>query len=160
MKTLISLVLAAVLAFVAWPYYRMFQLDGALGNDNLQELSPLVDLEAVRQNYRKRFGSGLEGLTAGAAGAPPLAWLRDQIKQLGNSALDQAISLQWVMDTLRGAATRHSSRPTPYFLSAVNFAFFDGWDSFLIRLGGIADNPTHVRMTLKDRAWRVTDIIQ
>lgn len=160
MKTLIALLLAALLAFVAWPYYRMFQLDDALGTDNLPALAELVDLDALRQHTQQRFNAGVKGLSAGAPQSQALDWIRGQIERLGETALQQVVNLEWVMDTLRQAATRHSKRPTPYFLSAVNFAFFESPDSFLIRLGAIDDQPTYVRMSLKDYRWRVTDIIQ
>lgn len=160
MKTILAVLLAALLAFVAWPYYRLFQLDDALGNDNLPALAELMDLEAIRQHTQQRFNAGVKGLSAGAPQGEVLNWLRGQIERLGETALEQVINLEWVMTTLRQAATRHSNRPTPYFLSAVDFAFFESPSSFLIRIGRIEDHPTHVRMSLKDYRWRVTDIIQ
>lgn len=160
MKTLAASVLAALLAFVAWPYYRLVQLDDALGNDSLPALAELVDLSAIREHAQHRFTTGVKDLSAGAPQGRALDWIRGQIEQLGETALQQAISLEWVMDTLRQAAIRHSNRPTPYFLSAVSFAFFESPDRFLIRLGEIGDKPTHVRMSLKGYTWRVTDIIQ
>ncbi len=160
MKTLLAVLLAALIGFVAWPYYRLFQLDDALGNDNLQALGALVDLDAIRQHNQQRFNAGVKSLSAGAPQGQALNWIRGQIERLGESALEQVINLEWVMNTLRQAATQHSNRPTPYFLSAVDFAFFESPSSFLIRLGPIDANPTYVRMSLKDYRWRVTDIIQ
>lgn len=160
MKYLISLLLAGLLAYGAWPYYQVYRLDDVLGNDDLRGLSELVDLESIRKNTGQRFSSGVKQLTPGASQSEALAWLNEQLKRLGDAALEQAISLQWVMDTLRQAATRHSVRPTPYFISAIDWAFFDALDGFLIRLGPIGESPVHVRMSLQDRNWRVTDIIQ
>lgn len=160
MKYLIVIPLAALLAFAAWPYYRVYQLDDALGNDDLKALAALVDLPSIRQHYGKRFSRGMEHLSPVPTQYPAFAWLNDQIKRLGDAALEQAITLEWVMDTLRQAATRHSDRPTPYFISAISFAFFESWDSFLIRLGEIGENAVHVRLHLQNNTWRVTDIIQ
>ena len=56
---------AALLAFVAWPYYRIYQIDDVLGYDDPEALAPLVDLEAVRaqadlENQRRRHEMDLD----------------------------------------------------------------------------------------------------
>jgi len=45
-------------------------------------------------------------------------------------------------------------------MAAITFAFFESYDRFLIRLGDLGKNATHVRMTLQDKTWQITDIIR
>jgi hypothetical protein len=153
------LVLLALIAFVAWPYYEMFRLDDALGDNDMQALGQLVDLPAIRRNYKERLGKGL-GLEPGRRDPNrALAWLQQNLQRLGDAALEKTITLEWVRDTLQDAAARVTDKKPPYFLAAVTFAFFESYDSFIIRLGVLGENATHVRMRLKDNSWHVTDII-
>ena len=160
MRILGYLFLLALAAFAVWPYYTLFRLDDALGSDDTKALSELIDVPAIRRNYKERLENGL-GLgpppeTAGTA----LAWLQQNLRRLGDAALDQTITLEWARDDLKDAAAQATDRRPPYFLAAVSFAFFESYDSFIIRLGELGRNATHVRMRLEDRAWRVTDIIR
>jgi hypothetical protein len=160
MRLLGYLVFFALVAFVAWPYYEVFRLDDALGKDDMQELGQLVDLPAIRRNYKERLQAGLSIQPGHQDASSALAWLQRNLQRLGDAALEQAITLEWVRDTLKEAAARASNRKPPYFIAGITFAFFESYDSFLIRLGELGKNATHVRMRLRDKAWKVTDIIQ
>ncbi|WP_462322072.1 DUF2939 domain-containing protein [Halochromatium sp.] len=107
-----------------------------------------------------------------------LDWLSDNLKTLGSAALDQAITLDWARETLlaasqRAAGQRHrqagaqggaqtssqtGTRTGTSFIEAVDFAFFESWDRFVIRLGRLGQRPTFVILTLDGTQWRVTDI--
>jgi len=68
-------------------------------------------------------------------------------------------SAEWVRDRLRAAVVRASDKPKPYFIRATTFAFFESYDSFIIRLGELGKNASHIRMKLEDdRFWRITGI--
>ena len=154
------LVFLALVAFVAWPYYEVYRLDDALGKDDMQALEQLVDVPAIRRNYKERLEDGL-GLQAGPLDPrSPLAWLQKNLKQLGDAALEKVITLEWARDTLKEAAASATEKKPPYFMAAVSFAFLESYDSFIIRLGELGRNATHVRMRLEDKTWRVTDIIR
>lgn len=160
MRILGYLILFALVAFVAWPYYQVFRLDEALGKDDMRTLENLVDIPAIRRNYKERLEGGLglqpDPQDAGSA----LAWLQQNLRRLGDAALEQTITLEWARDTLKEAAARATDRQPPYFMAAITFAFFESYNSFLIRLGELGRNATHVRMTLEDNTWKVTDIIR
>jgi len=103
------LVLLALIAFVAWPYYEMFRLDDALGDNDMQALGQLVDLPAIRRNYKERLGKGL-GLEPGRRDPNrALAWLQQNLQRLGDAALEKTITLEWVRDTLQDG-TRHRQK--------------------------------------------------
>ena len=160
MRILGYLTLFALIAFGAWPYYEVFRLDEALGKDDLGTLEELIDVSAIRHNYKDRLESGLgiqpDPRDAGSA----LAWLQQNLRRSGDTALEQVITLEWARDTLRESAARATDKRPPYFMAAVTFAFFESYDSFIVRLGELGRGATHVRMELRDKAWRVTDIIR
>ena len=160
MRILGYLTLFALVAFVAWPYYQVFRLDDALGKDDMQTLEQLVDIPAIRRNYKERLEGGLGLQPSSQDASSTLAWLQQNLRRLGDAALEQTITLEWARDTLKEAAARATDRQPPYFMAAVTFAFFESYDSFLIRLGELGRNATHVRMTLEDDTWKVTDIIR
>jgi len=160
MRFLRYLLLFALIAFIAWPYYQVYRLDNALGRDDMQNLEQLLDIPAIRRNYKERLQGGLSlPRPLPRDTDKSLAWLQQGLRNLGDTALEQAITLPWARDTLKQAAAQATDRRPPYFMAAITFAFFESYDRFLIRLGDLGKNATHVRMTLQDKTWRITDII-
>jgi hypothetical protein len=160
MRLLGSLLLILILVFGVWPYYHLYRLDDALGKDDMTSLARLIDVEAVRANYKRRLesGLGLQGQPDNPAGA--LLWLQQNLRRLGDAALEQTITLEWVRDSLKEAAAAATDQRPAYFLAGVGFAFFESWDSFIVRLGELGAGETHVRLRLQETRWRVTDIIR
>jgi hypothetical protein len=159
MRLLGYLALIALFVFGTWPYYHVFRLDEALGRNDMTALAELVDLEAVRANYKSRVEE-LVGMPQPQDPGSALAWLQQNLQRLGESALEQTITLEWVRDTLKEAAARAADEQPPYFMAGIDYAFFESYDSFIIRLGELGRGDTHVRMRLEDNTWRVTDIIR
>jgi len=159
LKYLIGIVLAATILYGAWPYYALYRIDDVLGAGEVESLGPFVDVDALRESYRHRIGTDLERLLPEQAAAPVLAWLQEPLEQIGKEAVAHTVTLEWVRDRLRQAARVHSDEAVPYFLSAIDYAFFESWDLFLVRLGEIGRSETFVRLELQDGAWRIVDII-
>lgn len=161
MRILRFLVLLAVVAFIAWPYYHVFRLDNALSGSDTEALGKLVDISSIRSNYKERLeGNPGMGIKPDQQDTnDPLARLQQNLRSLGDTALEKVITLDWVRDTLRDAVTRATEERPAYFMGSVTFAFFESYDSFIIRLGELGKNATHVRMKLQDQTWQVTDII-
>jgi hypothetical protein len=160
MRILGYLALFALVGFAVWPYYHVFRLDDALGKDDMKALEQLVDLPAIRRNYKERLEGGLGLHTQPQDAGSALAWLQQNLQRMGDVALEQTITLEWTRDTLKEAAARATDRQPPYLMAAVTFAFFESYDSFIVRLGELGRNATHVRMRLEDKTWRITDIIR
>ncbi len=59
MRPLRYLVLFALVAFIVWPYYHLFRLDNALGRDDMRTLEQLLDMPAIRRNYKERLEDDL-----------------------------------------------------------------------------------------------------
>lgn len=150
----------ALIAYGIWPYYYVFKLDDALGKPDSQALAPLVDLPAIRAHYKARVGAGADALLPDADPNSVVGFLRQNLERLGDSALDQAISLDWVRETLRSATTKATEQSPPYLLAGIDFAFFETWNRFLVRIGPLERQPTHVRLSLEGFDWKITDIIQ
>jgi hypothetical protein len=162
MRILGYLFLILIIVYGAWPYYHVYRLDDALGRNDTAALTGLVDVSAIRANYRERLdrGLGLQTLAQPEDTGGALVWLQQNLQRLGDAALEQTITMEWVSNTLRAAAARASDEQPPYFIAGIDFAFFESYDRFLIRLGELGENETHVRMRLEGTTWWVTDIIQ
>lgn len=159
MRLLGYLFFIALLVFGVWPYYHVFRLDEALGRNDTAALTRLIDVDAVRANYKNRI-QDLVGMPQPQDPGSALAWLQQNLERLGETALEQTISLEWVRDTLKEAAARATDKTPPYFMAGIDYAFFESYDSFVIRLGELGKGATHVRMRLEDYTWRVTDVIR
>jgi hypothetical protein len=160
MRYLGYLLLFALIAFGIWPYYSLFRLDDALGKPDVDALQELVDLPAIQANYKQRLSEGLDILPKTAQPGDTLGWLQSNLQRLGDSALTQVITLDWVRNTLQEAAAQATKQKPPYLLAAVSFAFFESYDTFLVRIGELGHGATHIRMKLEGKEWRVTDIIR
>lgn len=159
MRLLGYLLLLALIGFGLWPYYSLYRLDAALAREDDSQLAAMVDLTAIRANYKQRVAAGVDGVLPSAQPNGVMSWIRDNLQRLGDSALDQAVTLPWVRDTLREAIARATGNPSSSLLTAVDFAFFESYDRFLVRLGELGQGATHVRLSLIDQRWTVTDII-
>jgi hypothetical protein len=158
MKFVYSLLFAALLAFLAWPYFRIYQIDDVLGRADPQEMAPFVDLAAVRAGVVQQLDARMKSTTGQAAQGSVLDWLQGNLRKLGSNAANEMIDLQWVREALQRATREAIAEPPYYLMKGIDYAFFDGFDSFLIRLGPLDRNPTHVRMHLRGGNWRITGI--
>ncbi len=160
MPRIIAFLLAfVVITYGAWPYYTLYRLDTALGMSDPVALAPFVDLPAIQGHYQERIGDSLSGMLpqGGREGERVIGWLAENLRQLGQVALDQTITLDWVRNRLRDAASRSTDKRPAYFMAGINAAFFESWNRFGVRLGP-PDNATHVSMALEGFSWRIVDI--
>ncbi|NKN34043.1 DUF2939 domain-containing protein [Marichromatium bheemlicum] len=160
MRFLGYLILLALLGYGLWPYYAVYQLDDAINQEDTTELAALVDLAAIRGHYKARIADGVEGVLPAGDADGVTHWLRQNIGEIGDVALEQAITLPWARQALREAVGRATSQNPPYLLAAIDYAFFESYDRFLVRIGELGKAPTHVRLELEGREWRITDIIR
>lgn len=154
------LFLLVIVGYGLWPYYSLFRLDRAVDAADAEALRPLVDLSAIRTHYKERIGErvGTFAPQGDSDADKMIRWLTDNLKQLGDAALDQAVTLEWVRDMLRGAIQRSAGPHDRTLIAAVDFAFFESWDRFVVRLGRLGEAPTFVILTLEEGEWRVTDM--
>ena len=158
-------VILALVAFGLWPYMSIFHLDSALRQpDATTALTPYVNLTAVQAHYKKRLNNTVDTFVPTSQGHSQsdqvLNWVMSNVRQLGDSALQQAITLDWVRTTLNEAAEQATAERPASFMSAIDFAFFESWDRVVIRLGALDRRPTYVILSLQSRQWQVTDVIR
>ncbi len=158
MKLLRIPLLLLLLAYVAWPYVTILRLDRALTNNDFDSLEYLVDLGAVQQAFKDRMEQGLQG-TLGQDSGRMFDFIRGGISQLGGSAIEQLVTMEWVRAKLLSKSDPGPGG-TPSLLKPVSFAFFESYDRFLIRIGQLGADPVHVRLRLQDWDWRVVAVYE
>lgn len=156
-----SLLLIAVVAYGIWPYYTLFRLDTALADSDARAIAPFVDLPAVQRRYKQRLGETVGGFVprGNSEGEQVIGWLAENLARLGDAALEQAITIQWVRNTIRTAAERATDKRPAYLIAGIDFAFFESWDRFMVRLGPVGEG-THLLFSLQGTEWRITDIVR
>ncbi|MCH9669832.1 MAG: DUF2939 domain-containing protein [Gammaproteobacteria bacterium] len=155
-RYVVIIVVFTLLALLAWPYVYLYRLDRAVTDNDLPTMESLVDIEAVRDEMKRKVDKGLSSTIGGNPGSV-MGWIQEGVKQLGERAVDMAVDVQWVRSTL---LARHSTEGTDAtsFLSHTTYAFFESYDRFLVRVGELGESPVHMRMTLGSGGWRVTGI--
>lgn len=157
-----SLLLLAVLAYGIYPYYVVYRIDVALAKPEAKALLPYLDLPAIRAGHKERFSGTVDSFAPKASSEADraLGWLADNLQQLGDTALDQVITLDWVRKQMQDAAARGTLQRPANLISGIDFAFFESWNRFVIRLGKLGQNDTFLVLTLEGTEWKVTDIIR
>ncbi len=150
MKYIISVLILAMLVYVAWPYAYVYRIDKALTESDRGTLKRLVDLGAIRSEIKRNIDRDMDtALGAGPDGV--LGWLKSKISEIGERAIDESIDLGWVSRVLTADGPLRQQ---------TTHAFFESWNEFVIRLGELGQEPVHVRMTLSGGNWRITAIYE
>ena len=154
------LLLLAALGYGLWPYYTIFRLDAAVREADAKALAPYVDLAAIQASYRERLARATPAFEPrpGPGADQVIIWLKTNLPRLGDAALEQGITLEWVRNALREAAERTTEGRPALFIDAIDFAFFESWNRFVIRLGELG-SETNVVMRLEGTDWRITDVV-
>jgi hypothetical protein len=154
MKGLLALIFLILLGFLVWPYTAVYRLDQALQTDDQQALEELIDMSAVREQIKRKLNKNVES-TIGDVSNSFIDWLQDGIQRMGADAIEQMVDISWVVEQLR------SHNPDPGrggILDRMTYAFFDGPDRLLLRIGDWGENPVHVHLSLQGLKWRITAV--
>lgn len=139
-----------LLAYLAWPYVTLWRLDRALARDDHDVLATLVDLDAVRDEIRRKLNK--EAASAiGPVSNDFIGWLEQGIRRDGTAAIEQQVSLAWLRERLLS-----HSPPGGGLAGALSRAFFDDPVHFSLRIGAPSESPVYVRLSLRGSGWRVT----
>lgn len=154
MKAFASLLLILVAAFLIWPYTAIYRIDRALEQHHRQALDEMIDIRSVREQIKRKLNKNLES-SIGTVSNGFIDWLQGGIQRLGADAIDSMVNTEWVADQLRS----HNPNPTEGgFLNQLSYAFFDGPDRLLLRIGGLDDSPVHAHLKLEGTQWRITAV--
>lgn len=151
MKSVLSLVVLALLLFLTAPYYQLVRLDRALARDDQDTLEQILDLPAMQEQIRRRINKDSNS-RVGEVSNRFVEWLQDGIQRLGGNAVEQLVTTDWVREQLLAKVPAGQSS----FLSQVSQAFFDAPDRFLVRIGTPGQDPVQLRLSLQAGGWRVT----
>ena len=153
----IVLAVLGLLGILSWPYVGLYQLDRALQSGQDAQLAKYVDLAAIRAGRAQALRKDADRLI-GAGNDDVSAFFRESARALTSTAIDHIVDLEWVRTSLRRDGKPGDARPFPPLLGEVSYAFFDGPDRFLVRLGDLDDEPTHLLLALKDWRWTLVAI--
>ncbi len=152
---MLFLLVLAVLAYVAWPYYTLWRLDQALTGNDLSGLVKRLDLTAIRRHFHQLWEQHIAGV-AEQFDNPVFRFLRGGVKEVGAAAFD-AIDASWVRERLLTAQVIEAAPPRPV-LGGFAFACFERPTRFLVRAGALGKNPVHLYLSLQGCQWRVTAV--
>jgi hypothetical protein len=152
MKSLVVVLVLGLMAYVAWPYYYVWRIDQAVILDDREALGELVDLEAVRQQIKRRLNKEVDSAVGDVSNAF-VDWLQDGIRRMGTGAVERLVTLEWVRQQLLSKTEPHHRAG---FVDRISYAFFDRPDGFLVRIGELGEDPVHLRLSLTGTSWQVT----
>lgn len=156
MKTAAATLALILALFVAWPYTTLYRLDRALAHNDEAALVELLDITAIRAQMKRNIERDMSNALGGDSHTV-LGWVKEQLNDLGGEAIEEFVDVSWVAETLNAAARRHGASG---FSDGVDYAFYESWNRFIIRLGTLGDDPTHLRLSLSSTGWRVTAVYQ
>lgn len=139
-----------LLAYLIWPYVTLWRLDRALALDHPDALAALVDLEAVRDEIRRKLNKEVPS-AMGPVSDNFIDWLEQGIRRNGSAAIEQQVTLEWVRERLLS-----QSPPGKGLAGALSRAFFDDPLHFSLRIGAPSRPLVHARLSLQGTGWRVT----
>ena len=154
MKAFFVLLLLIVTAFLIWPYTAVYRLDQALVRNDQQALSEMIDVDAVREQIKRKLNKNVQS-NIGDVSNGFIDWLQSGIQRLGADAVDEMVDLPWVVRQLR-AHNRHAEQGG--VLDRLTYAFFDGPDRLLLRIGDWDESPVHAHLSLQGVSWRITAV--
>ncbi|MET0009138.1 MAG: DUF2939 domain-containing protein [Candidatus Thiodiazotropha sp. 6PLUC9] len=154
MKTLVVSIILIFAAFLIWPYSAVYRLEQALVEDDHQTLSEMIDVEAVREQIKRKLNKNVES-NIGDVSNGFIDWLQSGIQRLGANAVEEMVDLNWVIRQLR-SHNRTTDQGGIY--DQLTYAFFDGPDRLLLRIGELGEKPVHVHLSLQGSNWRITAV--
>ncbi|MGD8914438.1 MAG: DUF2939 domain-containing protein [Candidatus Thiodiazotropha sp.] len=154
MKGFFALLLLIAIGFLVWPYTAVYRLDQALQANDQQKLSEMIDLASVREQIKRKLNKNVQS-TIGDVSNSFIDWLQNGIQRMGADAVEQMVDNRWVVAQLRS----HNREPEQGgFMDSMTYAFFDGPDRLLLRIGDLDDNPVHAHLSLQGLEWRITAV--
>lgn len=154
MKGFFALLFLITLAFLIWPYTAVYRLDQALQTNDQQTLSEMIDLASIREQIKRKLNKNVQS-TIGEVSNSFIDWLQNGIQRMGADAVEHMVDNQWVVTQLR-SHNRKSEQGG--ILDRMTYAFFDGPDRLLLRIGDLDDNPVHAHLSLQGLQWRITAV--
>ncbi|MGB0720841.1 MAG: DUF2939 domain-containing protein [Gammaproteobacteria bacterium] len=156
-RILLPLAVLAAVLFTAYPYVNLYRLDLALTSNDKTALTELVDLGAVRAEVKSRVKKETDRVI-GKGDNDITRFFRESASTLTGSAVNAIVDMNWVKTHLRRDGQPGDKQPYPSLFDSLDYAFFDDWNRFLVRLGALNDDPVHLHWAFKDWKWRLVAV--
>lgn len=130
------------------PTYSLYRLNHALVVNDSADLQRYIDLDQLRQQQKESLRieqSGQEGAIA--------RMFRGTANTMSALTVDQLVTL----DTIRHRIARaERDQIGESMFARIDHAFFEGPNTFLVRLGIFGDDPMHLILRREGLVWRLT----
>ncbi|MGB0712488.1 MAG: DUF2939 domain-containing protein [Gammaproteobacteria bacterium] len=156
-RVLVPLAVLATVIFAAYPYVNVYRLDLALTTGDDKALAELVDLSSVRAEVKSRVKKETDRVI-GKGDNDITRFFRESASTLTGSTVNAIVDMNWVKTHLRRDGKPGDQKPYPSIFDNLDYAFFDNWNRFLVRLGALNDDPVHLHWAFKDWKWRVVAV--
>lgn len=155
--TLIGLAFLTAL-YLASPYLALWRLDRTAVNGPTAALGPLVDIEAVQDQIRRRLNKEQDS-RIGEVSGPFIDWIQRTIRGQDADALRATVTPAW----LRSLLLTHA-QDSAGFWPAISYAFFETPTRFRVQLGSAREAaaresdpaPVHLILEWRGLGWQVT----
>ncbi len=145
---ILRLLLLAGLLYGGLPYYSLYRLNHALVVDDQGDLERYVDLQQVRSQYKASLHieqRGEEGVLS--------SMFRGTANSMSALSVDQLVTRQSIRQQLSQAGPGEIGES---MFGRIDHAFFEGVDSFLVRLGPLGSDPLQLILRRDGLVWRLS----
>jgi hypothetical protein len=154
MKALVIAIFFILAAYLIWPFTVLLQLERAMLQDDRAAVAQIIDVNSLRDQIKRRMNKEVQS-SIGEVSNGFVDWLQNGLRRLGADAVDKLVTLDWALFQLRA----HNENPQHGgYIDQLTYAFFDGPDRLLLRVGELDGHPVHAHLTLKNAKWRITSI--
>lgn len=144
------LLLLLLLIYGAIPYYALYRMDHALVVNDHQVMQRYIDLEQIQQHYKERLR-----IEQGRQGDVLSRMFRSTANSMSELTVNQVVTMDWVRYQLSGAESQQVGQS---LFPRLDHAFFEGIDTFVVRVGKLGHDPLHLKMTREGVVWRLSAI--
>jgi len=145
---ILRLLILATLLYGSIPYYSLYRLNHALVVNDTAQLNRYIDLNQVRVAYKQSLQIDQQG----QEGAFSKMFL-GTANTMSALTVDQMVSIEWIRQKLTGASQEQIGSS---MFDQLDHAFFEGPNTFLVRLGALSGDPLHLILERQGLVWRLS----
>ncbi len=147
---ILRLVILVALIYGSIPYYSLYRMNHALVVNDRADLTRYIDLQEIRQQYKSSLRIDQTGQEGGFS-----RMFRGTANSMSALTVDQLVTMEWVRNKLARAERDQIGES---MLERLDHAFFEGPNTFLVRLGVLGKEPLHLILQREGMVWRLSQI--
>lgn len=145
---ILRLMLLAALLYGVVPYYSLYRFNHALVIHDHEDMSRYLDLHQLRQHYKE----SLRISQSGGEGAITRMF-RGTANTMSALTVDQLVTMDWIR---RKLVLAEQGQIGQSMFERLDHAFFEGPNTFLVRLGRLGEEPLHLLFRRDGLVWRLS----